>query len=265
MKAELAELREQLSKLMKNSSNSSKPPSSDIINPSPDGGKKNEKSTGSGKRKRGGQPGHKRHEREAFESHEVDRHWEYRLDGCPCCSGELQDLSGDPVRTFQQVELNPKPIVIEEHQVIGQWCPHCKKQYQTSLPDHLLKAGLVGPRLTSLVGWLHGVCHMSISGVRRFFRDVIGLRVSKGFIAKVVSKVSESLKDPYEAMLEQLCQEDVLNVDETGHKNNGKRMWTWCFRALGYTVFKVSPSRRQRSAPGCPRDGLRRASGVRLL
>ena len=48
VKAELAELREQLSKLMKNSSNSSKPPSSDIINPSPDGGKKNEKSTGLG-------------------------------------------------------------------------------------------------------------------------------------------------------------------------------------------------------------------------
>ena len=147
------------------------------------------------------------------------------------------------MRTFQQVELNPKPIVIEEHQVIGQWCPHCQKQYQTRRRPTSPAFTRCSARLTSLVGWLHGVRHMSISGVRRFFRDVIGLRVSKGFIAKVVNKVSESLKDPYDAMLEQLCQEDVLNVDETGHKNNGNRMWTWCFRALGYTVFKVSPSR----------------------
>jgi transposase len=40
-----------------------------------------------------------------------------------------------------------------------------------------------------------------------------------------------------------LPSEAVLNVDETGHKDSGQRMWTWAFRAALYTVFKVSPSR----------------------
>jgi len=40
-----------------------------------------------------------------------------------------------------------------------------------------------------------------------------------------------------------LSEEDSLNVDETGHKDNGKRMWTWCFRASLFTLFKISPSR----------------------
>lgn len=40
-----------------------------------------------------------------------------------------------------------------------------------------------------------------------------------------------------------LPNEDRLNVDETGHKDRGKLMWTWCFRAELYTLFKISPSR----------------------
>jgi transposase len=40
-----------------------------------------------------------------------------------------------------------------------------------------------------------------------------------------------------------LPDEKQLNVDETGHKDDGRRLWTWCFRASLYTVFKISPSR----------------------
>jgi transposase len=54
---------------------------------------------------------------------------------------------------------------------------------------------------------------------------------------------SDSLLDPYEQLLALLPEEDALNVDETGHKDNGKRLWTWCFRAALFTVFKISPSR----------------------
>ncbi|MHB1033525.1 MAG: IS66 family transposase [Pirellulales bacterium] len=37
--------------------------------------------------------------------------------------------------------------------------------------------------------------------------------------------------------------ESHINVDETGYKDSGRLLWTWCFRAAMYTVFKVSPSR----------------------
>ena len=35
----------------------------------------------------------------------------------------------------------------------------------------------------------------------------------------------------------------LVNVDETGHKNNGEPWWTWCFRAELFTVFKIDPHR----------------------
>jgi len=54
--AKIAQLEEMIARLQKNSSNSSKPPSSDIIKPKPKGRRK-------GERKIGAQPGHPKHER----------------------------------------------------------------------------------------------------------------------------------------------------------------------------------------------------------
>jgi transposase len=84
---------------------------------------------------------------------------------------------------------------------------------------------------------------MSFSSIRKYFRDVIKIPVSRGMLSKLIRKVSESLQEPYEELLQVLADEDQLNVDETGHKENGQRLWTWCFRAQLYTVFKISPSR----------------------
>ncbi len=79
LKERIARLEIELAKAKKNSTNSSKPPSSDITKP--DGNKQDDtKKTADGKspkRKRGGQPGHPRHQRPAFEPSEVDRYFDY--------------------------------------------------------------------------------------------------------------------------------------------------------------------------------------------
>ncbi len=75
LKAEVTRLAELVAKLSKNSWNSSKPPSSDIVKPS--------KSANSRKKKRkiGGQPGHAKHERPPFSREEIERvHYQT---GCP--------------------------------------------------------------------------------------------------------------------------------------------------------------------------------------
>jgi transposase len=102
----------------------------------------------------------------------------------------------------------------------------------------------VGPQLTALIAYLKGACHASYSTVRKFLRDVVGLSISRGQLAKVIAKVSEALDGPYQELLLKLPREARLNVDETGHKDNGTPMWTWCFRAELYTLFKIDPHRR---------------------
>jgi len=238
LQAQFAQLQAQLACAGKDSSTSSKPPSSDIVKPP-----KPPPPPGQSKRRRGGQPGHPRHQRAPFPPELLSADpFDYRLDVCPDCGGRLADTGFAP-RVVQQVELEAVPLRIEEHRLHETYCPHCGAFPQAALPQAVHNGGLVGPRLTALVAYLKGVCHASYSTVRKFLRDVIGLSISRGQLAKVIGKVTEALEGPYHELLESLPGEDRLNVDETGHKVNGEHWWTWCFRASLYTLFKIDPTR----------------------
>src|SRR5271169_3336934 len=76
--AEITRLREQLAKAKKNSSTSSKPPSSDIVKPKPPANEAD------GPRRRiGGQPGHPKHERAPFSAEQISKFVAHTLDACP--------------------------------------------------------------------------------------------------------------------------------------------------------------------------------------
>lgn len=231
-------LEAELAKARTNSSTSSKPPSSDIVKPP-----KPPTSQGAAKRRRGGQPGHPRHERPAFPPDQVDHVHEHRLDVCPDCGcADLQPSKREP-EVVQQVEAVAKPFVVEEHRAFAFICPRCREIHYAPLPEAVGKGGLFGPRLTAQVAYMKAAGHLSYATVQRYLRDVLGLEVSRGFLAKVIHKVTGALRDPYAELLELLAREAVLNVDETGHKENGQRQWTWCFRARLYALFKIDPSR----------------------
>jgi len=143
----------------------------------------------------------------------------------------------------QQIELVPATVTVEQHTCPEYWCSHCERSYKAALPKHIVVGGLVGPRLTTPIAYLEGFCHASFSTIRKFLRDVVQVTISRGQLRKIIGKVSEALNDPYQELLETLPGESVLNVDETGHENNGKRMGTWCFRASLYTLFRIDPHR----------------------
>jgi transposase len=237
LEARLAELEARLAAAGKNSSNSSKPPSSDITKPP-----KTQPAENAGKRKRGGQPGHPRHERAAFQPEQINDTQVYSLGCCPDCGGSVQESEAKP-NIIHQVELVEKPILITEHRAAAFWCPQCQKVHHAPLPDEVTKAGLIGPRLTAFVGYLKGPCHTSFTAISQLLRDVVGIAISRGHLAKLVQKLSASLEPCYEELLAALPDERRLNVDETSHKDLGKRLWTWCFRAPLYTLFRIAPSR----------------------
>jgi transposase len=236
LQAVVAQLQEQLASARKDSSTSSKPPSSDIVKPP-----KPSSTTGS-IRRIGGQPGHPKHERAAFPPGQVTCFVEHPLSTCPDCGGPLR-RSPHFARVVQQVDSLPPPLTVEQHTCPEYWCSHCANSYKADLPSAIETGGLVGPRLTVLIAYLKGVCHASFSTVRKFLRDIVGVTISRGQLAKVIAKVSEALAEPYDDLLGRLPDEAVLNVDETGHKDRGELHWTWCFKAELYTLFKIEPSR----------------------
>lgn len=230
------ELERVVAGLSKNSSNSSKPPSSDITKPALKRGKK-------GKRKIGGQPGHPKHERPLFCAADIAHFHDHRLGACPKCHhADLQFLDRPP-RVIQQMELETFAVIKHEHRSYPALCVHCQEIHYHPFPPRIVKEGLFKERLTALVAYLKGVHHASFSTIRKFIRDVLGETVSRGYLRKVIEKVSHALDRPYEELLQRLPLEQTLNVDETGHKENGNKFWTWVFRADLYVLFKIDKSR----------------------
>lgn len=231
-----------IAQLSKNSSNSSKRPSSDDITKP----KNNKKAAGRSKKKKkiGGQPGHPKHTRPTYPPEAVDEVHEYESASCPHCGGlDILFIEDQPPRVMQQLEVKEIVVVREEHRAYAYWCEACQQIHWAEFPSQLLNEGLFKARLTALVAYMKNVCHTSFSTIRKFIRDVLGEKVSRGYLAKIIQKVSQSLQRPYEELLERIPLEATLNVDETGHKNNGDRFWTWVFKAELYVLFRIDKSR----------------------
>jgi transposase len=236
LKEDVARLREQLAGAKKNSSTSSKPPSSDIVKAKPP-----EDADGA-KRKIGGQPGHPMHSREPFAAEEITKFHEHPLDACPSCGGQLQ-RNGSFAKIVQQMDIQAVPLTIEQHTCPEYWCEHCRKACKAPLPLPIERGGLVGPNLTALIAFMKGVCHASFSTIRKYLRDVVGVQIERSTLCKIINKVSQALEGTYEELLVLLPFEDILNIDETGHKDNGRLWWTWCLRADLYTIYKIDARR----------------------
>lgn len=233
--ARIAKLEAELAAARKTSATSSKPPSSDLVKPP---AARRQPS----KRKRGAQPGHPKHDRPPFGPEQITRIENHRLDCCPECGGAMELLE-TPIRVVQQVEVLAQPVQVVEHRSRVCRCGKCQREFVAPIPAEVQAAGLVGPRLTALVGYLKGACHCSFSTIRKFLRDVLDVSISRGQLRKLCAKVADSLEAAYGELLAALPVQERLNIDETGHKENGKGLWTWCFRAPLFTLFKIDPSR----------------------
>jgi transposase len=100
LKARIVELEAIIARLQKNSRNSSKPPSSNIVKPKIAGAKE----SNGNKRRIGGQPGHKKHDRVPFSRDQVDQFIEVMLAKCPVCGGLLEEDKKEII-TNQQIEI----------------------------------------------------------------------------------------------------------------------------------------------------------------
>lgn len=227
-------LQERIAALEKDSSNSSKPPSSDIVKP-----KRSVQTKPRKKRKPGGQTGHRKFSRTAFKPEEIDDFVEYEFHTRDAVG--LQPL--DEWQVVQQISLPEKLYHVTEHRARKYLNPKTGKIHVAPLPTEVLKGGLLAADLCAVVGFLKGGCHMSYSTIQQYFKEVVGLDLSRGLLSKTVQKVSESLAPSYDSLASRLPKETHLGSDETGHPDSGEKYWTWCFQTQGFTLFHIDKSR----------------------
>lgn len=239
---QIVDLERQLAGRKKNSTNSSKPPSSDGLagEPRPRGRKHNSK------RKPGGQPGHPGHHRRLVPTAEVSAVEVLLPKQCGHCGGDLPQTPGkvnkeaEP-RRHQVTEVPPVKAYITEYQFPKVVCAECGKATRAPLPEEI--AGQFGPQLTALIAYWTVVCRLPRRLVEGMLADVLGIEISLGSTQKAWEEVSQAVAQPVQQLQKQLPGEAVLNVDETGWRTNGDRRWLWALVAKQFVFYVVASTR----------------------
>ena len=237
LRREIEELKLALAKATKDSSNSSKSPSSDIVKPPKKGssGRASRK-----KRKRGGQKGHQRKLRQPLPPERVDEAFVYEM-----TDAEVRERNLTPTDLFeiiQHVELLDMPIHVSEHR-LRKYLTADGKTVVTQVPE-LQGRPIFGPRMLAMIGWLKSRAHCSYTTIAIWMADILQVPVCRGYLSKLCNGViSDSLAVAYDELKAAIPEQDTLGSDESSLKNNGKKHWIWCITASLFTVFHVANSR----------------------
>jgi transposase len=239
---QIADLERQLAGWKKNSTNSSKPPSSDGLAGQQRARGRKHKS----KRKPGGQPGHPGHHRELLPTAEVSALEVVLPKHCGHCGGNLPQkpsqvtTEGEP-RRHQVTEIPLVKAHITEYQFPNVVCGGCGKATRAPLPEEI--AGQFGPQLAALIAYWTVVCRLPRRLVEAMLADVLGIEISLGSTQKAWEEVSQAVEQPVCELQEQLPREAVLSVDETGWRTNGDKRWIWALVANQFVFYVVASNR----------------------
>src|SRR5260370_5410714 len=238
----IADLEQQLALRKQNSTNSSKPPSSDGLAGDPRQRGRRKKS----RRKAGGQAGHRGVHRPLAPPERVDEIRPVLPEQCRHCGHGLpeqleQAQTTGAVQRHQVTELPPIQARIIEYQCHRVVCPECGQSTRAAVPEEA--TGHFGPQLTALIAYLTVVCRMPRRVVAALLAQVLGIEISLGSTQKCWEEASQAVADPCQELEQQLKQEPVLNVDETGWRTNGEKRFLWAFVAARYVVYTVAATR----------------------
>jgi transposase len=231
-----ARVQELEARLGQNSTNSSRPPSSDPPEapprpPAPPSG-----------RQRGGQPGHPPHQRAVVPLEQVDQivaHWPTHCRGCQAPLAPL--AAGEPVR-HQVTELPPVRAVVTEHQLQHVRCDACGTITCAVVPADV-PPGAFGPRLQATVAVLSGRYRLSRREVVGVCTDVLGAPLAVGSVDRLCQATAQALAAPVAALHAAVQQAASAHADETGWREAGQRRWLWVVVTAVATVFMLAPSR----------------------
>ena len=233
--AEVAELKRRLGQ---NSSNSSRPPSSDL----PQAPKRQARKRSG--RKPGGQPGHEGHHRQMVA--EPDQTLVHPPERCDGCGESLADGEAVGEAVCHQVWELPRVVcVVTEHRRQRRRCGCCGKVTLADVPAGT-PMGAFGPNLCATVVGL--AQHMSREQVARFVTDNFGCPMTAASVEAICKRASGALAGTYEQLAGAVAQQPVVHMDETAWRWPSQRRWTWLASSDQIAVYRLADTRAARIA-----------------
>ena len=236
LRAENAELRRRLGL---DSSNSSKPPSSDGLQKKPRilGSLR----TRSGKPS-GGQKGHRGDTlRQIVDPDRVVAHTATTCRRCGC-GLDVGSVIGEERR--QVFDLPERLIEVTEHRARLHRCANCGDTTRAAFPEGVVSPAQYGERIRAAAIYLNAQQLVPEERVADILRDLFGAaRACGASVADWVARKAEALEPVYRAIGARVAEAKVRCLDETGLRIAGTTHWLHTASTLAYTFYRAGQPR----------------------
>jgi len=240
LRRENAELRTRIAELERrldiNSSNSSKPPSSDGLRkkPAPQSLREN------GQLPSGGQKGHTGHAlKQVLNPDHVITH---DVEMCSNCQANLTGQKAVHYIRRQIFDIPQPQVEVTEHQANIKVCV-CGHRNVAAFPDGVTAPAQYGNHAKALAVYLNQQQLIPEDRLQELFQDVFKLHISTATLVEMSHAFSDLVKPIQEQVLESLKKATVKNADETSLRIAGKTEWLHDLSNKDFTHYRVSPKR----------------------
>lgn len=229
------QLQDQLSK---NSSNSSKPPSSDGLKKP-----KTRSLRQKGKRPLGGQPGHKGNTlKMVAEPDYVEPH---PLLHCPHCQTDLSEIEAVGHEKRQVFDIPPVRLEVTEHQVEVKQCPGCGQQVKGAFPPEVSQPTQYGSRLKAQTSYLNVYHFIPLARTEELLTDFYGQAPAEAVVIQANDDLAEKVKPSLDSVRQQLIHAAAVHFDESGLRVENELQWLHVASTTGLTHYHVHRKRGQ--------------------
>lgn len=236
--AQAATIQKLRDEIAKNSSNSSKPPSSDGLKKP-----KTRSLRQKGQRPIGGQPGHKGNTLKMVD--EPDYIELHPITNCPHCQTDLSDTEPAGYEKRQLFDVPPVRLEVTEHQAEVKQCPGCGQQAKGMFPPHVTQPTQYGPRLKAQASYLNNYHFIPLERTEELLTDFYGQSPSEAAVITANNQLVTQIDPVLEDIREQLIASDVAHFDESGMRVAGNLHWLHVASTPQLTHYHVHRKRGQ--------------------
>jgi transposase len=179
------------------------------------------------KKKRGGQPGHEKHERPLIPTKEFDDVQPLWPTECRRCRAKLSGSDPEPLRhqVWEVPEIKPHVTEYQRHRLM---CPCCGATTCAELPLGVPR-GQPGPQLMALTALLMAFYRQGKRRTAEFLGMLLSQLCCPSLTVKIQSQVTAALRPSYEEVAAALPDHEQVNIDETATKEENGKAWLWMF------------------------------------
>lgn len=166
---------------------------------------------------------------------------EATMKNCPHCSSSLGESKGVIHKIITDIP-DPQPVKVTDYVLHVYDCPKCHEEIVADHPD-IPKEGNFGKNVlaqTTLMKYEDRLPHRKIQDALNRQFDLI---ISPGAIFDFTRRTSDSLIGVYNMILDRIRSANIVHIDETSLKVDGKNYWIWVFTTDKETFYAVRKSR----------------------